>query len=221
VASFSLGEAGSRTIHFLRQPAISGGGGRLFLGTLDTPCVLEITPGGEVGGPICLPPYHRPLVPESERDHLQGRFKGITDLGLLPLEISREMPWYDRVFSTSRGLVFRRFRDMEERDLVLVTPEGETHGIEGRLPEMTYVGEETILVAWDRMQGTEVHLYHNPWRCGPITSLYPGLTPYFSSFTRRVFRAIPSSLAARLLFPRQRARVDRMSSRSSSWLPRK
>jgi hypothetical protein len=163
ILSLPMGNPGSRKLHPLRQPALAAREDRLFLGTLDTPCMKEVFPDGREGDMVCLPPYARPRVPSNRGEELQSRFRGITDLGLLPLEIPEELPWYDRVFSVPRGLVFRRLRGVEERDLVLVAP-GEGSWVTDTLfPEQTFVGEETILVVRDRLEGTEVTLYPVPW----------------------------------------------------------
>ncbi len=163
LVSLPLGDPGSRKIHFLREPVLTGRGTSLFLGTLDTPCLQDLS--GSDGNPevLCLPPYNRPAIPEEKREEVQGMFRGIAKLGLLPLGVSAEMPWYDRVFAVPGGLVFRRFRSMEERELVLVGENGTNRIIEQPFPEKVFVGERTILVAEDRIQGTEITVFLSPW----------------------------------------------------------
>jgi hypothetical protein len=87
----------------------------------------------------------------------------VSELGLFPLEIPSHLPWYDRAFATSQGLVFRRIRSEAERDLVLVGPSGETVVTEGWFPENTFVGSSGILVAQDLPEGTAIKIYPSPW----------------------------------------------------------
>jgi len=161
--SLPLGEPGSRRLHFLRQPAMVAGSEGLFLGTWDNPCIGEFDPTGEPQGFRCLPAYLRPELPADEKAGLQKRFRRVTELGLLPITVPDHLPWYDRVFSTSKGLVVRRVRGMEERDLILLPPEGGSSVTDSLFPQNTFVGVETILAVQDLLQGTRVRIYPNPW----------------------------------------------------------
>jgi hypothetical protein len=164
VLSLPLGRAGSRKLHFLRQPALAAGSDHLFLGTWDTPCIAEIDGRGEVVGHRCLPDYLRPGTPAKERSDLERRFRRITQLGLLPMEVPDHLPWYDRIFVTSRGLVVRRLRGMEDRDLVLLPVEGGSFVTDYLFPENTFVGNRSILTVEDLLQGTRVRIFRNPWQ---------------------------------------------------------
>jgi hypothetical protein len=163
MVSMPLGEPGSRRIHFVRQPEIVGGSASLFLGTWDTPCFMELGQGGQTRGSRCLPDHSRPPTPEGERSKLESRFRGITGLGLLPMEVPDYLPWYDRIFFTSQGLVVRRVRGLEERDLVLLPPVGSPSITDRVFPEVTFVGETTLLAVRDLFQGTQLTVYPNPW----------------------------------------------------------
>jgi hypothetical protein len=80
------------------------------------------------------------------------------------MDVPDRYPWFDRIFSTTRGLVVRRILGEEERDLVLLRPTGEPL-VSGRVfPANTFVGEETVLAARDLLQGTEISIFPNPWR---------------------------------------------------------
>ncbi len=159
-----LGTPGSRKLHILRQPAVAARGNRTFLGTWDTPCLAELRPDGSVAGHRCLPEYDRPHTEEEDRVSLSDRFRTITRLGFLPVEIPEHLPWYDRVFATSRGPVVRRVRGEEERDLVLLPQDGRGTATRRRFPENTYVGERTILAVRDLVVGTQIQVYPNPWQ---------------------------------------------------------
>jgi len=162
--SLPLGEPGSRRLHFLRQPAMVVGSESLFLGTWDNPCIGEFDPSGRIKGFRCLPAYRRPEVPAEEKSGLEKRFRRVTELGLLPIAMPDHLPWYDRVFSTYQGLVVRRVRGMEDRDLILLPPEGGSSVTGSLFPQNTFVGNETILSVQDLLQGTRVRIYPNPWR---------------------------------------------------------
>ena len=164
VLSLPLGRPGSRRLHFLRQPTMAAGFGSLYLGTWDLPCIGEFDREGAVRGHRCLPDYPRPMTPKDEQSDLERRFRRITELGLLPIEVPDRLPWFDRFFATSRGLVVRRIRGMESRDLVLLPPEGGSFVTDTQFPEDTFVGEETILTVEDLLQGTRVRIFRNPWR---------------------------------------------------------
>ena len=163
VLSLPLGEPGSRRLHFLRQPALVGGSNSLFLGSWDTPCIGEFGREGGLKGYRCLPDYLRPETPKEEKSDLERRFRRVTELGLLPIDIPQRLPWYDRVFVTSRGLVVRRIRGVEERDLVLLKTDGGSSVTDSLFPETTFVGERSILTVQDLLQGTKVQIFPNPW----------------------------------------------------------
>ncbi len=164
VLSLPLGEPGSRRIHFLREPAAAAGPGGLFLGTWDAPCVGELDGEWNLTAHRCLPRYERPKTPEEDRSAAERRLKRVSELGLLPIEIPSELPWYDGLFLTPRGLVVKRLRGMEERDLVLLEAEGGNSATDRVFPEFTFVGSRSILTARDLLQGTEVQIFRNPWQ---------------------------------------------------------
>jgi hypothetical protein len=119
--------------------------------------------GGVLMSHRCLPDYDRPQTPRTKSIGLERRMKWVSDLGLLPIEIPSHLPWYDWVFPTPDGLVFRRVRTEAERDLVLVGPDGEAVATERWFPEKTFVGSGGILVAQDLPEGTAIRIYPNPW----------------------------------------------------------
>jgi hypothetical protein len=80
------------------------------------------------------------------------------------MEVPDHLPWYDRIFVTSRGLVVRRLRGMEERDLVLLPVEGGSFVTNVLFPENTFVGNRSILTVEDLLQGTRVRIFQNPWQ---------------------------------------------------------
>jgi hypothetical protein len=164
LVSLPLGDPGSRRLHFLREPALAAGPHTLFLGTWDAPCIGQLDYRGSFLGSACLPEFRRPLTPTADRTRLENRFRQLDRLGLLPIEVPEHLPWYDRLFATARGLVVRRIRGEEERDLLLLL-EGEESSVTDLLfPESTFVGEETILTARDLLQGTRIQVFPNPWR---------------------------------------------------------
>lgn len=162
--SLPLGTPGSRRIHFLREPALAAGPQGLFLGTWDAPCLAQL--GGEwtIEAHRCLPEYDRPQTPREDRSAMERQLERVSELGLLPVEIPSELPWYDAAFMTPKGLVVRRVRGMEERDLVLLDSEGRSFATDELFPEGTFVGGQTILTTRDLLQGTEVQIFRNPWR---------------------------------------------------------
>jgi hypothetical protein len=164
VLSLPLGRPGSRRLHFLRQPTMAAASTSLFLGTWDIPCIGEFDLEGAIKDHRCLPDSPRPMTPKDEQSDLERRFRRITELGLLPIEVPDRLPWHDRIFATSRGLVVRRIRGMESRDLVLLPPEGGSLVTDAQFPENTFVGEESILTVEDLVQGTRVRVFPNPWR---------------------------------------------------------
>jgi len=163
VLSLPLGEPGSRRLHFLRQPALAGSSNSIFMGSWDTPCIGEFGRGGGLEGYRCLPDYPRPVTPKEERSNLERRFGRMRELGLLPIDVPEHLPWYDRIFATSRGLVVRRIRGVEGRDLVLLPPDGRSSVTDSLFPEGTFVGERSILTVQDLLQGTKVQIFPNPW----------------------------------------------------------
>jgi hypothetical protein len=163
VLAMPLGKPGSRRLHLGREPSLSGTYSRFFLGTWDSPCFTELHGSGIAAGVRCLPPYSRPLTQDEDKQKLHRRFQSIERLGLLPLEVPRHLPWYDRTFAFPEGLVVLRIRSADERDLVLLPPSGGSVHLDLLLPPNTFIGAETILSVRDRLHGTQVDLYANPW----------------------------------------------------------
>jgi len=159
-----LGTPGSRRLNLFRQPAVDAAGPRVFLGTWDVPCVAELTRAGALTGHRCLPEFELAQAPEEGRATLRRRFGRLPDLGFLPLEVPDRLPWYDGFFKTDRGLVIRRIRGEESRDLVLLGSDGRTVATDRLFPEATFVGNRTILVANDLFQGTRVEIFPSPFR---------------------------------------------------------
>ncbi len=164
ILSLRLGDAGSRRLHLAREPVLTGGVGSFFLGTWDAPCLAEFDAKGRPLGRRCVPTYPRPRTDDSQKNRLETRFRSIEKLGLLPLEVPDHLPWYDGAFATTRGLVVRRIRSPEERDLVLLLSDGGSIRLDHIFPTNTFVGEETILATQDLLQGTRVDIFPNPWR---------------------------------------------------------
>jgi hypothetical protein len=162
--SLPLGEPGSRRVRMERQPAMAAGQGSIFLGTWDAPCVAEFGSETELPVPRCLPNYSRPATSQKEKAQVEARFQGVGKLGLLPLEVPDQLPWFDGIFQTGPGLVVRRIRGPDERDLILLPSSGPASVTNLRFPPGTFVGEETILVVEDRMEGTWIRIYSNPWK---------------------------------------------------------
>ena len=104
------------------------------------------------------------MTPKKERSDLERRFGRVMELGFLPVEVPDHLPWYDRIFVTSQGLVVRRIRGLEDRDLVLLRPDGKSLVTESLFPEITFVGERSILTVQDLLQGTRVQIFRNPWQ---------------------------------------------------------
>lgn len=163
-----LGESGSRRLHLLRHPTAAATAEHLFLGTWDTPCIAMLPFAGSasrgVSGHRCLPDFVRARTPETDRSKIERRFRRLSDWGFLPMAVPDRYPWFDKVFSTSRGPVVRRILGEKDRDLVLLSPQGGTRVSDIVFPENTFVGEETILAARDLLQGTEIRIFPNPWR---------------------------------------------------------
>jgi hypothetical protein len=164
LVSMTLGEEGSRRLHLARQPIVAGGDRSVFLGTGDAPCLIELGGEGSPLGVRCLSSYARPTTPPEEVSSLEARLQRIIKLGLLPVEVPRYLPWYDRAFSTSLGLVVLRLRGADERDLVLLGDDGKRSVAAGLLPPHTFVGERTVLAATELVEGTRIQVYPSPWR---------------------------------------------------------
>lgn len=162
--SLVLSEPGDRRLHPFRLPVFTRQGDEVYLGTLDAPCLFRLRPlhPGEPLERVCLPTYRRPEIPDTARESFGARFRGITRLGFAALDMPRELPWMDGAFGTPRGIVVRRIQGLEERDLIRLSDK-ETVLLTGlSAGEATFVGEETILVARDRLQGTEIRVYAHP-----------------------------------------------------------
>jgi hypothetical protein len=164
--SLALSEPDDRRLHPFRMPVLARRGEDVVLGTFDAPCLLFIRPDDPGAPPrrSCLPDYRRPAVPTADRESLGRKFEHITRLGFDALRVPEKLPWLDGVFGIGRGVVARRMQGTERRDLVLLPSEGEARVYDLPVTERTFVGEETILVANDRLQGTEIRIYTNPWR---------------------------------------------------------
>jgi hypothetical protein len=162
--SLPLGTPGSRRLHLLRQPVMASDGRRVHLGTLDMPCLVDLTVAGSRAGHRCLPDYSRAPAPEEDREKLERRFRGLPSMGFLPMEVPDRLPWYDRLFALPEGVGVLRIEGYETRELVYLGDDGEAGILNARLPANTYVGRTTILLAEDRIQGSWIQIHSNPWK---------------------------------------------------------
>lgn len=163
-----LGNPGSRRIHPFRTPVVASWQGGLLLGTGDAPCIRELRSNGVPEDLRCLPRYDRPEVPEHEREAFESRFGGISKLGFQPIEVPDVLPWYDQLFSTGRGLLVRRIAGNEEGELVLLPREGSPVILGSVFSGPVWVGERTMILARDLMQGTEIQVVALPWAEHPM-----------------------------------------------------
>ncbi len=172
-----------------KRLASAGPGGALFMhicpATLPGPgtaWVESLSPDGELRPILSLPlgregsrqlhPFRQPALAAGSGMFYFGTWDApcllsftteITRMGFLPMEVPDQLPWYDAVFSTSVGPVVRRIRGEGDRDLVLLFPDGTTSVTDRLFPESTFVGERSILVVRDLLQGTEIRIFRNPW----------------------------------------------------------
>ena len=161
--SMPLGTPGSRRLHLLRQPAATARHRSIFLGTWDAPCIAELRDRDFPTRTWCLPDFGRAPTSAGDREALERRFRRITALGLLPLEIPDLLPWYDEIFSIPNGLVVRRIRGEEARDLVVLDQGGPVRVLGSGLPPTTFVGEESVMTATQTMEGSRIEIYPVPW----------------------------------------------------------
>jgi hypothetical protein len=163
ILSLPLGQPGSRRLHLMRQPSMAAGHGRLFLGTWDAPCLAEFSAEGGFISRRCLPDFERPPSPEREKTALEKRLARVTELGLFPLKVPDHLPWYDKAFSTIHGLVVRRIRGPEDRDLVLLASDGGIRILDHTFPATTFVGDQTILAVEELLEGARLTVYRLDW----------------------------------------------------------
>jgi len=111
-----------------------------------------------------MPDFRRAPAAAADRARLEGRLGRLPALGFLPMEIPEHLPWYDRLFLISGGAAVLRIRGEEDRDLVFLPDTGDPEVMATRLPRNTYLGTRTILTQEDRLQGSLIQVYLNPWR---------------------------------------------------------
>jgi hypothetical protein len=163
VAKLPLGQPGSRRIHPLREALSSAWEGGLLLGTGDAPCLAKLTIEGVLAGHLCLPAYDPVPIPDEGRDDLRGRTGALIRLGFLPVDLPEAMPWFDRLFRVPQGIVVRRIRGLEARDLLFLSTEGTIFRVDALVGSDTFVGSRTLIRVRDLMQGTEIRVYPAPW----------------------------------------------------------
>jgi hypothetical protein len=163
LARLPLGRLGSRRIHPLREALSAAWEGGFLLGTGDVPCMARLTNRGSLVGHLCLPAYDPVPLPDDGREDLLGRMGALLRLGFLPVDLPESMPWFDRLFEVSRGLVVRRVRGVDTRDLLLVSADGPIFRVNTLVDSDTFVGSHTLIRVRDLMQGTEIRVYPAPW----------------------------------------------------------
>jgi hypothetical protein len=146
---------------------MAAGNGRIFIGTWDAPCIGDYSIRGEASAEWCLPDFKRASPSPGEKGKLESRFRRLTALGLLPIQIPDLLPWYDRIFFAQGGLVVRRIRGEEERDLVFLKKGAPPVVTEAGLPRRTFAGRETVLTAEDLLQGARIRIFPSPWHRRP------------------------------------------------------
>jgi hypothetical protein len=142
---------------------VAAGDDRIFIGTWDAPCVGDFSIRGETSSEWCLPEFQRASPPPGEKAKLESRFRRLSALGLLPIQIPDLLPWYDRIFFAHGGLVVRRIRGEEERDLVFLQKGEPPMVTEAGLPRKTFAGRETVLTVEDLLQGTRIQILPSLW----------------------------------------------------------
>lgn len=162
--SLALGRFGSRRLTLFRTPAMAAGSRGWFLGSWDAPCVAELSLSTGGARRRCLPAFPRAQTPPSGQEKLRRRFSRLPDLGLLPVEVPDLLPWFDRLFVIPQGLVIRRIRGEDLRDLVLLDSLGAASVLDRLLPENTFMGDHTVLATRDMLEGTQIQIFRNPWR---------------------------------------------------------
>jgi len=80
------------------------------------------------------------------------------------VEVPDLLPWFDRLFVIPQGLVIRRIRGEDLRDLVLLDSLGAASVLDRLLPENTFMGDHTVLATRDMLEGTQIQIFRNPWR---------------------------------------------------------
>jgi hypothetical protein len=143
---------------------------RIWMGRAYDNCFRPL-PEGEGGSgvpapapePLCIEPWQVVPLP------LERIAEGMPDpsrAALLPSVLGGidHLPLMDRVFPHREGIVLRRISGLESRELVLLGFDGSTRVLGEALPERSWVVGDSILVAWDGLEGSHVETRPFPSR---------------------------------------------------------
>jgi hypothetical protein len=146
----------------LAAPAHPG----IWFGEMDGPCVTLLA--GPLRGEkvnrtrrICPTDWVRVALPAEIRREIEQRTAGSRIVRAI-MPIPEFLPAFDRIFFHAEGALLRVLASETVRDLVLLSPDGETRTLLRDLPESTFAEGTRVLSAWDDFEGTRVMLHSLP-----------------------------------------------------------
>ncbi len=156
--SIALSDPDRGTLNPLAIPVLATQGRDIYLGVTTDPCLRHIKDGEEAPTPLCSILESTIPIPPELRSALEDLKERNARVSPVRLEIPDELPHFDQIFATQRGLVLRLVSGRESRTLCLLDQRDgscswSAHGDEG-----SYVGDSTILQVVEEAAGTRIVL---------------------------------------------------------------
>lgn len=154
--SIALSDPDRGALNPLAIPVLAARERDIYLGVTTDPCLRRIENGEEIPTSLCTPLEFAIPIPPDVRSALEDLKERNDRVSPVRLEIPDELPHFDQIFATQRGLVLRLVSGPESRTLCLLDERDgscswSVHGDEG-----SYVGDSTILQVVEETAGTRI-----------------------------------------------------------------
>ena len=154
--SLALSDPVRGVLNPLAIPVLAARERNIYLGVTTDPCLRRIENGEEVPTKLCSPLESTIPIPPDLRSALEDLKERTERVSPVRLVIPDELPHFDQIFATRRGLVLRLVSGRESRTLCLLDDRDgscswSVHGDEG-----SYVGASTILRVVEETAGTRI-----------------------------------------------------------------
>lgn len=140
----------------LRLPLLAAGPDHFLLGFTGERCLDRYDSLGRPGPPVCRPRGRDRPLPDEEKLRLAALERRLPPGAGVRLRIPDRLPPFDRVFVTSRGVIYRVLTGVRTRALELGRPDGAVVRLPVRAGELTFVGSRSVLTAWQSVEGTRI-----------------------------------------------------------------
>ncbi len=154
--SIALSDPARRALNPLAIPVLVARERDIYLGVTTDPCLRRIENGEEIPTSLCSPLESAIPIPPDLRSALEDLKERTERVSPVRLVIPDELPHFDQIFATRRGLVFRLLSGRESRTLCLLDERDGSCFWSVPGDEGSYVGTSAILQVVEETAGTRI-----------------------------------------------------------------